>query len=88
MWDVVQRGRDVEGGFLRGVSFLATNAPGGNIVAHVTMELTLSIIKGVTFNYSEGKRQYDRCGQFLPFPMLVEEQPAGRRRMSGCTAAI
>jgi hypothetical protein len=39
---------------LPGISSTSTNAPGRNIVAHVTMELTPNIVNEAAFNYSWG----------------------------------
>jgi hypothetical protein len=42
------------GAGLPGISSTATNAPGKNLVAHVTMDLTPSIVNEAAFNYSWG----------------------------------
>jgi Carboxypeptidase regulatory-like domain/TonB-dependent Receptor Plug Domain len=39
---------------LPGISSTSTNAPGRNFVAHVTMQLTPSVVNEVAFNYSWG----------------------------------
>lgn len=42
------------GSGLPGISSTATNAPGKNLVAHVTMELASSVVNEAAFNYSWG----------------------------------
>ncbi|HEV2176849.1 MAG TPA: carboxypeptidase regulatory-like domain-containing protein [Terriglobia bacterium] len=42
------------GGGLPGISSTATNAPGRNFVAHVTMQLSPNIVNEAAFNYSWG----------------------------------